>query len=121
MREFARVLKKGGRLYIKTPNLWNYAMVLSRMTPTAFHNFFLTSTGKNENTPTFYRANTKRRLTELAARNEFRVQRLELRPYSYMYYSFNRELFLIMRGTSKLLGKMTDSMHLMILCVLERT
>jgi SAM-dependent methyltransferase len=120
MREFSRVLKKGGFLYIKTPNLWNYGMLLSRATPTVFHNFFLSATGLGENIPTFYRANTKRKLTELATGTGFAVRRLESYSNSYMYYSFNKELFLTMRALSKLVGMTTDGLQQLLLCLMQK-
>jgi SAM-dependent methyltransferase len=120
MQEFARVLRKGGFLYVKTPNLLNYAMVVSWLTPTALHNAFLTSSGMRENIPTFYRANTTQTLNRLAAKTGFTVRHLERRPYSFMYYAFNRELFLLMKALSGLVGKITDRMGLMIFCVLQK-
>jgi SAM-dependent methyltransferase len=120
MREFSRVLKPGGFLYIKTPNLWNYGMLLSRATPTAFHNFFLSATGQGENIPTFYRANTKRRLTELAVSTDFAVRRLESHSSSFMYYAFNKELFLTMRALSKLVGIATGSLQQLLLCLMQK-
>jgi hypothetical protein len=120
MQEFARVLRKGGFLYVKTPNLLNYAMLISWLTPTAFHNAFLSKTGMRENTPTFYRANTSQALKRLAAKTGFTVRSLERRPGSFMYYAFNRELFLLMRGLSRLIRKVTDRLELMMFCVLEK-
>lgn len=120
MREFARILKKGGGLYIKTTNLWNYTMMLSWLTPTVFHNFLRSANGVPENTPTFYRANTKRTLRALARSSGLAVRRLESYSYSYMYYAFNKELFLTMRGLSKLVGRVTDSMQQTLFCVLEK-
>lgn len=121
MREFSRVLKKGGFLYIKTPNLWNYGMALSWATPTLFHNLFRSATGLRENTPTFYRANTKRRLTELAAATGFVVRNVESYSNSFMYYSFNKELFVAMRALSSLASKVTNRMQQLLLCVMEKT
>jgi ubiquinone/menaquinone biosynthesis C-methylase UbiE len=120
MEEFARVLKRGGFLYVKTPNLLNYAMAISWLTPTVLHNLFLTKTGMRENIPTFYRANTRRALSRLAKVSGFTVRRLEHRPYSFMYYAFNRELFLLMRTASRIVHKFTDRLGLVTLCVLEK-
>jgi len=120
MQEFARVLRKGGFLYVKTPNVLNYAMTISWLTPTAFHNAFLSKSGMRENIPTFYRANSSRALNRLAAQTGFTVRTLERWPYSFMYYAFNRELFLLMRTVSRLVRKVTDRMQLMIFCVLEK-
>jgi len=120
MREFSRVLKKNGFLYIKTPNLWNYGMLLSWATPTVFHNLFRSATGLRENTPTFYRANTKRQLTELATASGFAIRNLESYSNSFMYYSFNKELFLAMRAMSAVVGKVTNRMQQVLLCVMEK-
>lgn len=120
LQEFSRVLRPGGFLYVKTPNLLNYAMVISWLTPTAFHNAFLSKSGMRENIPTFYRANTSHRLSRLAAKTGFAVRSLERWPYSFMYYAFNRELFLVMRTLSRLVRKITDQMEQMIFCVLEK-
>jgi SAM-dependent methyltransferase len=121
LAEFSRVLRKGGVVYIKTPNLWNYGMLISWATPTVLHNAFLNATGFGDNTPTFYRANTKRKLAELAEKGGFKVRNLESRSGSYMYYAFNKELFLTMRGLSRLMRKATDSGQLLLMCVLEKT
>jgi SAM-dependent methyltransferase len=120
MQEFSRVLRPGGFLYVKTPNLLNYAMVISWLTPTAFHNVFRSRGGMRENIPTFYRANTSPTLRRLAAKTGFAVRTLEYRPYSFMYYAFNRELFLVMRTLSRLVRRVTDRLELMMFCVLER-
>ena len=120
LRELARVLRPGGFLYVKTPNLMNYAMLASWLTPVAFHNRVRVALGAHENIPTFYRANTRRRLKELAAGTGFTVRRLESLPYSYMYYAFNKELFLVMRGVSRWVGKLTQRLQLALICVLEK-
>jgi len=120
LRELARVLRPGGFLYVKTPNLLNYAMLASWLTPVTFHNRFRAALGAHENIPTFYRANTRRRLMELAARTGFAIRRLEFVPYSYMYYAFNKELFLAMRAVSRLAGRITQKLQLVLICVLEK-
>ncbi|HXP87600.1 MAG TPA: methyltransferase domain-containing protein [Bryobacteraceae bacterium] len=120
LKEFSRVLRKGGIVYVKTPNLWNYGMLISWATPTALHNAFLTATGFGENTPTFYRANTRRKLVELAANTGFKVRNLESRSGSYVYFAFNKELFLIMRSLSRLVSKATSATQLLLMCVLEK-
>lgn len=120
MREFSRVLKTGGFLYIKTPNLWNYGMIVSWATPTIAHNLFRSAAGLRENTPTYYRANTKRKLAEMAADSGFAVRRIERISNSFMYYSFNKELFLTMRIFSRMAGKVTDRMQQILLCVMEK-
>ena len=69
MRECARVLKPGGKLVFLTPNRWYYAMVIARLTPTWFHRFWIGNVlrrrADHEIFPTFYRANTRRKIAAL--------------------------------------------------------
>jgi SAM-dependent methyltransferase len=120
IREFGRVLKKGGVLYIKTPNLWNYSMLFSYATPTFVHNMFRSMSGYRDNIPTFYRANTKKKLTELANQCGFEVNHLETYSYSYMYYAFNKEVFHAMRGVSRMMGKVSNNLQQTLFCVLRK-
>jgi SAM-dependent methyltransferase len=120
IREFGRVLKKGGILYIKTPNLWNYSMLFSQVTPTFVHNMFRSMSGYRDNIPTFYRANTKKKLAELASQCGFEVSHLETYSYSYMYYAFNKEVFHAMRGVSRMMGKISNNMQQTLFCVLRK-
>jgi SAM-dependent methyltransferase len=120
LREFARVLRKGGIVYIKTPNLYNYGTILSRLTPTAFHNLLRNAAGQGENIPTYYRANTKAELRALAASAGLTVRNVECRPYSFMYYSFNRRLFVAMQHVSALVRRVSTDVQMMLLCVMEK-
>jgi SAM-dependent methyltransferase len=120
MREMARVLRKDGVLYVKTPNLWNYTMLFSRITSTGVHNFVRSAAGAGDNIPTFYRANTNRKLRRLAEAHGFAVRRVDLVSYSFMYYSFNKEVFLAMRALSRLVSKVTLRMSQTLLGVFEK-
>jgi ubiquinone/menaquinone biosynthesis C-methylase UbiE len=120
LTEFSRVLRKGGVAYIKTPNLLNYGMLISWATPLSLHNAFLSKGFDKENTRTFYRANTKRKLSDLAEKSGFLVRSLETRSGSYLYYGFNRELFLLMRFLSRMMSKVSRSMQQTLLCVLQK-
>lgn len=120
MREMNRVLKNDGYLYLTTPNLLNYAMLISKFTPTWFHNSIRTAGGGHENTDTFYRANSKRRLKQLALRNKFIIQYIEITPYSFMYYKFNKVLFFRMKKISELISHITHALHLKITCLMKK-
>jgi SAM-dependent methyltransferase len=59
--ELARVLEPGGRLVLKTPNKWFYAMLVSRLVPNRLHARvirFATGRAARDVFPTVYRANT---------------------------------------------------------------
>lgn len=64
--ECARVLKPGGHLFIRTPNVWSYMGIASRLIPDRFHARalgHLQPTRKREDVfPTIYRCNSRRKL-----------------------------------------------------------
>lgn len=66
-REAARVLRKGGVIGLRTPNLLGYQAAISRLIPNVFHAKIVKKVqgGSREDRdvfPTYYRANTVRRL-----------------------------------------------------------
>ncbi len=75
-REFARVLKPGGRLLALTPNIFHYTTIVARLTPYWFHRWW--RRGGQEPFPTYYRANSPRMLCRLCTDAGLHVQRLEL-------------------------------------------
>jgi SAM-dependent methyltransferase len=120
IQEISRVLKKGGYLFITTPNLLNYAMLISKLTPTFFHNIIRAAGGSHKNTPTFYRANSKKKMIQLASQNNFEIKHMETTPYSFMYYNFNKILFFTMKRLSELMSNVTTQLHLKITCVMKK-
>jgi SAM-dependent methyltransferase len=74
LHEFHRVLAPGGRLAIFTPNLWHYFGAAAALTPHWFHIWFNSRVRGFERTdvfPTYYRANTRRRLRALLVKSGF--------------------------------------------------
>jgi len=69
--EVNRVLKPGGRFFFRTPNLWHYVSLASKLSPYRFH-LFISHRLRNMDLdshdvyPTFYRMNTRRCLCCLA-------------------------------------------------------
>ena len=80
MREFYRVLKPGGRVAIFTTNLLHYYGGTAKVTPHWFHLWFNRRRGFREDDifPTFYRANTRRRLNELLVESGFQRKNIEI-------------------------------------------
>jgi SAM-dependent methyltransferase len=73
-REVGRVLRPGGRLLILTSNLRFYAYATAAMIPNRWHPWLVRVTsGRAEEDvfPTYYRANTRRRLQALLSRAGF--------------------------------------------------
>jgi ubiquinone/menaquinone biosynthesis C-methylase UbiE len=120
MQEIHRVLRKDGHVFITTPNLKNYMILVSYLTPTWFHNLLRLITGKPENTRTFYRANTKHRLIRLASKYGFEIRHMGFRPRSFMYYSFSKMLFFGMKWLSDAIPSTQTQLHLKIVCIMRK-
>jgi len=82
--EVSRVLKPNGVFLAKTPNRWHYIPLISRLTPTWFHRLGNKLRGRDEldTFPTFYRANSKSKLLQLAAEAHMIpiIEQIEGRP-----------------------------------------
>jgi SAM-dependent methyltransferase len=68
LREFHRVLKPGSKLVLFTTNLFHYYGAVARVTPQWFHVWFncrVRGFEEGDIFPTYYRANTRRRMREL--------------------------------------------------------
>ena len=107
MRELRRVLSPGGHLLIHTPNRWHYVTILATITPTSFHTWFNEKRGREEDDTfrTVYRANSRRRLTELAARSRFRVADLQLLETKPDYLFFHPWAYLVGIGYERLVNR----------------
>lgn len=87
LAEVYRVLKPGGVYLFRTPNVYHYVTLGSKMLPHALHKLFANKMREldddaHEPWPTFYRMNSKRRLSALAqdcgfSRHEFRMHEAE--------------------------------------------
>lgn len=77
--EIYRTLKPGGVFLGKTPSRFHYVPLLAQVTPLWFHRLANNLRGRNrEDTfPTRYKANSKRRVTELARKAVLEVESLE--------------------------------------------
>ncbi|PJF34789.1 MAG: hypothetical protein CUN49_13855 [Candidatus Thermofonsia Clade 1 bacterium] len=94
-REMARVLRPHGQVILLTTNAHNYVPLLSRLVPSAARRFALNQLLRrpaHESHPTFYRANTRRALSQLAERSGLRLVQLEYIGNPF-YMAFSVPLF----------------------------
>lgn len=97
-REFARILRPGGRLVFLTANMWDYATLVALAIPNRFHARIVRYTEGREEAdvfPTRYRTNTRRAVQRLSERAG-----LQIEGFSYLgqypnYLMFNAGLFFL--------------------------
>ena len=80
-QEIYRVLKPNGRLIIRTPNLWHYAILISRFTPHRLHIFLrIKLQGKQEEDTfkTYYQCNTQHQIKQIFEKAGFVLERLKM-------------------------------------------
>jgi SAM-dependent methyltransferase len=96
LSECSRVLRAGGHLFVRTPNVWSYMGIASRLVPDRLHTRVLARVQpdrKGEDVfPTFYRCNSRGKLRRALERHgfDFVVQTHEPEP---AYLGFSRALY----------------------------
>ena len=96
--ELRRVIKQGGYLCIRTPNVLSYFGLFSKMIPSRFHSSIATKVQDKRQAedvfPTLYRCNTKRKIARLLDKYGFDacVYGYEAEP---SYFSFSRLLYFL--------------------------
>ena len=96
--ESHRVIKSGGYLCIRTPNILSYFGLVSKLIPNRFHAEVVKSVQDKRHQedvfPTLYRCNTKRKIRQMLAKNGFDVcvYGYEAEP---TYLSFSRFWFFL--------------------------
>jgi len=94
--EAARVLKTGGRLCIRTPNLWSYFGLCSKLIPNKSHAKALEkaqiNTAEEDVFPTLYKCNSIRRLRKMMKKHGFDavVYGYEASP---QYFNFSKIIY----------------------------
>ncbi|MFN0204996.1 MAG: class I SAM-dependent methyltransferase [Planctomycetota bacterium] len=95
-KEFHRVLAPGGSIIAMAPNFYDYASIVSRFTPHSFHTWLVPKVVGNEEEdvfPTFYRANTRKKLKQIAKDTGLELLQLETFCQYPVYLMFSPLLF----------------------------
>jgi SAM-dependent methyltransferase len=75
LSECARVLKRAGYLFIRTPNVWSYPSIVARIVPNRLHASVLARVQPGREAqdvfPTLYRCNTRKKLGNALSRHGF--------------------------------------------------
>jgi len=97
-KEAARVLRPGGHFALLTTNLWHYFATVVRITPYRIQRWLVQSVldgDPDEVFPTFYRANTVRRIRSLAAEVGLVEDKLELLEGAPSILGFSSPSYLV--------------------------
>jgi SAM-dependent methyltransferase len=107
-REFARVLRPGGRVVFLTANMWDYGTLVARLVPNRFHARIVKAVeGREEEDtfPTAYKTNTRADVDRLASDAGFDVASYEYLSQYPNYLMFNGLLFLLGTAYEKLISR----------------
>ena len=117
--EVRRVLKVGGKMILRTPNRFHYVAIGAAATPQRFHapvaHRLRAQDSREPLWPTYYRANSPRRLRTLLHRHGFqvRIQMVEAEP---SYLTFAAPAFLLgvayerLVNSTEMLGALRSNM-----------
>jgi 2-polyprenyl-3-methyl-5-hydroxy-6-metoxy-1,4-benzoquinol methylase len=90
--EISRVLKKGGVFFGKTPNKFHYVALVAMLTPTSFHKYMTSKTGRapEDTFSTHYRMNSKNKIKKLFRKNNFETAEIKIieGPPAYLQMNF---------------------------------
>jgi SAM-dependent methyltransferase len=108
-QEASRILKPGGTYCFRTPNLWHYITMSSRLLPHYAHLGIANRLRGIEGVahdpwPTVYHANTRRQLRRLAAKTDFIVDELRMIEAEPCYGAAHPVLFYPMMAYERLVN-----------------
>jgi SAM-dependent methyltransferase len=95
-KEFARVLRPGGKVVVITPNKWDYVSVIAAVTPYRFHRSLVSrifGVSEDDVFPTAYRANTAAAIRKTFGEAGFADCEIEMVNHYPAYLMFSPVLF----------------------------
>lgn len=107
-REFARVLRPGGRVVFLTANMWDYGTMVARLVPNRFHAKIVKAVeGREEEDtfPTAYKTNTPAAVNRLARDSGMAVESFGYLSQYPNYLMFNGALFFVGMCFEKLIAR----------------
>lgn len=107
-REFARVLKPGGRVVFLTANAWDYGTMVARLVPNRFHQQvvkFAEGRPEEDTFPTRYRTNTRGAVNQLCRASGLVVDDFQYLSQYPNYLMFNGALFMLGTVYEKLVSR----------------
>jgi SAM-dependent methyltransferase len=107
-REFARILKPGGRILFLTANCWDYGALVARMVPNKHHARvvkLVEGRAEEDTFPTAYKTNSRSEVTRLAAQAGLQVSGFEYLGQYPNYLMFNGALFFLGMCYEKLIAR----------------
>jgi len=110
-REFARVLRPGGRVVFLTANMWDYGTLVARLVPNRFHAAIVKRVegrAEEDTFPIAYRTNTRRDVDRLSGSSGLKVEAFEYVSQYPNYLLFNGVLFFIGMCFEKIIAKFSS-------------
>ena len=126
LREIARILAPGGAYVFRTPNLFHYVGLVSRMTPHSFHrlvaNRLRNRAGEQEPWPTVYAMNSRGSVEAAARAAGLQVEYFRLVEKEPSYGMYSRAMFLAFMAYERLVNatEATAQLRSTIFCVLRK-
>ncbi|MCZ8111332.1 MAG: class I SAM-dependent methyltransferase [Betaproteobacteria bacterium] len=107
-REFARVLRPGGRVVFLTANMWDYGTLVARLIPNRLHGSIVKvveGRAEEDTFPTAYKTNTRSDVDRLSRAAGLRVEQFEYLSQYPNYLLFNGVLFAMGAAYEKIISK----------------
>lgn len=114
-KEFARILKPGGRVVFLTANMWDYGTLVARLVPNRFHARIVKNVegrAEEDTFPTAYKTNTLGDVKNLANSAGLDISSFEYLSQYPNYLMFNGILFFLGMCYEKLINRI-DSLKIL--------